>query len=206
MSVKIIGCVSGYNSEDKRCNEHVDFSNAGRSIFEGEDFSCTYCGDEWKDGLTAQQRYERKHNVKHCDSCLSYAAPFDGDKCAECVKEAAQPTTVYVDGEKWTQVIKGDTTIRYAVWEYVTGIISFRNDAWTTAIIDTDSREVIRVDSSDKHAITTYNLSGLTWTLMENMGYESDDISSEVDDYPEFLDYVSDYDDYGYDSDLMNEW
>lgn len=87
--MQIIGCVSGYNSDDKRCNEHVDFVNTGRSIYEGEDFSCTYCGDEWKDGLTAQQRYERKHNVKHCDNCLSYAAPFDGDMCAECVAESA---------------------------------------------------------------------------------------------------------------------
>jgi len=87
--MKIIGCVNGYNSEDKRCNECVDFVNTGRAIYEGEDFSCTYCGDQWKDGLTSQERYERKHNVKHCDNCLSYAAPFDGDKCADCVAESA---------------------------------------------------------------------------------------------------------------------
>lgn len=94
---KIIGCVSGYNEDDKRCNEHADFSFAGRSIYTGEDFSCTYCGDEWKDGLTAQERYERKHNVKHCDSCLSFQPPFAGDKCDLCVAESLAATVPPVE-------------------------------------------------------------------------------------------------------------
>lgn len=208
MSVQIIGCVSGYNPEDKRCNSHVDFSHTGRSILAGEDFSCTYCGDEWKDGLTESERRARKmaaKGLRHCDSCLAYVPMFDGDKCAECL---AEPTTVDVDGEKWTQVVKNGTIIRHLTWEYVTGIISYRNKVWTTVILDTDSLELIKVQTSGGEPNTTYTLSGLTWLMYENMGYESDDISSEYDgyDYPDDDYYGDDYYDEGPDSDLMNEW
>lgn len=90
--VEIIGYTNGNNPQDFRCLAHVDFLNHGPALWTGAEFSCTYCGDEYKDGLTEQQRYERKHNVKHCDNCLSYAAPFDGDKCAECVSEESEST------------------------------------------------------------------------------------------------------------------
>lgn len=43
-----VGCANGYNPDDLRCNKCVDFLNTGRTIWAGEDFSCTYCGDEWK--------------------------------------------------------------------------------------------------------------------------------------------------------------
>lgn len=208
--MKIIGLANAYNSDDKRCNDHIDFSHGGWSIYEGTDFLCTYCGDEWKDGLSENERRARKmaeKGLRHCDSCMDYAPMFKGDKCAECVAEAAAPVTVDVDGEKWTQVIRNNTVIRYITWEYVTGIISYRDNAWTTVILDTDSLEVIRVEMSDSQPNTTFTLSGLTWVLMENMGYESDDISSEIDDYdyPEYDEYDSDLYE-SPDSDLMNEW
>jgi hypothetical protein len=75
---------------DTRCNEDVDFCG-GLPIHEGEDFTCTYCGDAWKDGLTQNERYERDNNVKHCDHCLSYQPPFNGDRCALCVAETPAP-------------------------------------------------------------------------------------------------------------------
>jgi hypothetical protein len=38
---------------DARCNEHVDYYATGVTIYAGTDFSCTYCGDAWKDGLSS---------------------------------------------------------------------------------------------------------------------------------------------------------
>src|SRR6478736_5701136 len=85
--VEIIGYVNGSNPEDMRCLAHVDFVNHGPALFTGAEFSCTYCGDQYRDGLTETERYERKHNVRHCDSCLSFQPVFTGDKCGECVIE-----------------------------------------------------------------------------------------------------------------------
>lgn len=88
---KIIGDrrTMGDGIVDARCNEHVDYYATGVTIYEGTDFSCTYCGDAWKDGLTSSERYERDNNVRHCDHCLSYQPPFEGDRCGLCVAEAA---------------------------------------------------------------------------------------------------------------------
>lgn len=93
--MKIIGLANAHNSDDKRCNDHVDFSHGGWSIYEGTDFLCTYCGDEWKDGLTENERRARKmaeKGLRHCDSCMDYAPMFEGDKCAECVSEESEST------------------------------------------------------------------------------------------------------------------
>lgn len=97
-TVRIIGFVNGNNPDDKRCSECIDFSTLGPALFTGAEFSCTYCGDDYKDGLTSNERYERKHNVKHCDHCLSYVAPFDGDRCPECVGEEDMITKVAANG------------------------------------------------------------------------------------------------------------
>lgn len=85
--VEIIGYVNGNNPQDMRCLAHVDFVNHGPALFTGAEFSCTYCGDQYRDGLTETERYERKHNVRHCDSCLSFQPVFTGDKCGECVSD-----------------------------------------------------------------------------------------------------------------------
>lgn len=104
--MRIIGCVNSSNASDKRCNEHVDFSTIGRSIYEGEDFTCTYCGEAWKDGLTTSERYERDNSVKHCDHCLSYQPVFEGEKCALCVEEDAQ---TIIDHNDWCEDCGEDT-------------------------------------------------------------------------------------------------
>jgi hypothetical protein len=88
----IIGCINGNNTDDKRCVQHIDFAS-GRSIREGETFSCTYCGDEWIKyvGMSVDERSRAElaaKGQKHCDDCLSIQPMFSGDKCAECVSDA----------------------------------------------------------------------------------------------------------------------
>jgi hypothetical protein len=39
---------------DTRCMDCVDYSDLGAPIHEGEDFTCTYCGDAWKANKTEQ--------------------------------------------------------------------------------------------------------------------------------------------------------
>lgn len=69
---KLIGVTSGSNPDDLRCLGCVDFSDPGRLIYTGEDFSCTYCGDEWKS--------------KQCDHCATLvpAGDHDGVMCKDC--------------------------------------------------------------------------------------------------------------------------
>ena len=59
--MKIIGYVSGYNTNDRRCVQHVDFVNVGRTVYEGEYLSCTYCLDAWKPfvGMSVDERIAR---------------------------------------------------------------------------------------------------------------------------------------------------
>lgn len=91
-----VGCANGYDPKDLRCTAHVDFINTGRTLWAGEDFECTYCGTEWRDGLTPGERYERDHNVWHCNYCFVYVP--NGECCGGC--NGSSPGT----GETFEQI------------------------------------------------------------------------------------------------------
>lgn len=226
MSVQIIGCVSGYNSEDKRCNDHVDFAIPGRSILAGEDFSCTYCGDEWKDGLTEDERRTRKmaaKGLRHCDSCLDYMPMFKGAKCMDCIMESAPKVEMDHDDTMDVTIVSDDSE------EVSWSLLPIRENGVAGMRMKSEYFEGIHVTveyfgpKNWNYRITEdgapyFSCSApryedgrtLMYVLNSAMAnaFACDDERADDGDYDYPYDDSYDYDsyDYGPDTDLMNEW
>jgi hypothetical protein len=114
--MRIIGCVNGNNPDDKRCTDHVDFVNTGRSIWEGEDFDCTYCGQEWRKGPCTCDT-DHTACVRH-DHDRCYGTP---DVCEICTpvpasEFAPEPTKIPAGiAGRWTVYRAG------GLWDSMTG-------------------------------------------------------------------------------------
>lgn len=82
--------IIGYRSavsESVYCVQCLDTSCTAEGLYEGEDFSCVYCGEEWRSfvGMTANERTRAEMAARgewHCDDHLIIVR--EGEACEGC--------------------------------------------------------------------------------------------------------------------------